>query len=177
MRALGQRRCAVQHVTRVFNNLGAAHRVVAFAFFSTVGFRDHVGAIQRIVQRAPARVGGIECIARIQNGHHELRACLFGQFCIHIGSGDGDRFWLRHQVADFSEKSAVGLHVSNRAGVGLVPVVHFNLKAVTLGQQRNIFRRQVGYQGIKAFPEIDACNASSWQDFVFNKTMQYGGHL
>jgi hypothetical protein len=70
-----------------------------------------------------------------------------------LAGGDGDLFRLRHQVADAFEEAAVGLHVGDGAGVGLVPGVEFGLQAVALGQQGDVFRGQVGHDGVKAFPE------------------------
>jgi hypothetical protein len=51
------------------------------------------------------------------------------------------------------QKRLVGLHVGHRAGVGLVPGVKLGLQAVALGQQGQVFRCQVGHDGIKALPE------------------------
>ena len=78
MGATCQGRGLVKEVTRKGNDLGTAHGVVAFAFFSAIGFGNDIRAVQRIVQAAPAGIGGVQGVAGVQNGHDQLGACDFG---------------------------------------------------------------------------------------------------
>ena len=75
------------------------------------------------------------------------------------------------------QKGAVGGHVGDGAGVGLVPGVHFELQAVALGQQGDVFRGQVGDDGVKAVPELVAVHAGAGQHLVFDETVEFGGNL
>ena len=164
MRTLAQRRSAVQHMARVVNYFGTAPGVVAafFANFLAAGcLGDQVSAVQGVVQAAPARVGGIERIAGIEHRHHQLRPGLLGEFGVHLGGADLDLARLRHQVADALQKSAVGRHVLDRAGMGAVPLVKCRLQPITLGQQGDVFGRQIGDDGIKALPEARRADAGA----------------
>jgi hypothetical protein len=170
-------RRVVQHLACKRDHLGAAHGVVALALFSAAFFADGVCAIQRVIQAAPAGVGGVQCIAGVQDGHHQLGAGLRGQFVVHIGGGGLHLGRLGHQVADLFEKAAVGHHVLDGAGVGLVPGVQLGLQAVTLGQQGDVARGQVGHDGVKALPEGGTVHARAGQHLVFDKAEQGSSHL
>ena len=90
VRAFFQGYATVKHIAAVFNHFGATLGVVARAFFAAIGFAQCVGAVQSVVQRTPTCIGGIECVSRIQNRHHQLRACQNGQFGINVfGIGFG----------------------------------------------------------------------------------------
>ncbi len=177
MRAFAQRCGAVQHVAGVGNDLGTALRVVAFAFFAAILFSDHVGAVQRVIQRAPARVGGVQCVARIEHRHHQLRAGLHSKFRVDLGGGDADFFRHLVQVTNFFQEAAVSRHVGDRAGMGFVPSILLRLQAVTLGQQSDIFWRQVGDDGVEAFPECGALDADAGQHALFDELVQRRGDL
>ena len=97
MRPLGQRCRFVKEGTGEGNHLVAAHLVVAFALFSTLGFADGIGSVERVVQRTPAGVRGVEGKACIHHRHHQLWASHTGNFvidvlrrCLEIGG-----FWLQ----------------------------------------------------------------------------------
>jgi hypothetical protein len=177
VRTAGQRRVVVQHLAGEGDHLGAAHRVVALALLGAALFADGVGAVQRVVQAAPARVGGVQGVARVQDGHHQLRAGLRGQLIVHVGGGDLHIGRLGHEVANFFQEATVGHHVLDRAGVGLVPGVQLGLQAVALGQQGDVARSQVGHDGVEALPERGSVDAGAGQHLVFNEAVQVGGHL
>ena len=75
MTAAGQRHGAVQKSLGPGNHARATHRVVAAG---ARGVTHRIGAIEGIVEAAPAGIGGIEGIARVQNWHHQLRSGKFG---------------------------------------------------------------------------------------------------
>ncbi len=177
VRTAGQRRCLVEEVARKGDDLGAAFFVVARALVAAVGLGDRVRAVERVVQAAPARVGRVERIACVQDGHHELRAGLHGQLVIDVGGRGLHVAGHGHEVADGFEEFAVGRHVGDRAGVGPVPGVQLGLQAVALGQQGKVARRQVGDDGVKALPEGGAVHARAGQDLLFNEAVQDGGYL
>ncbi|OIQ67365.1 hypothetical protein GALL_510560 [mine drainage metagenome] len=141
VRALAQRRAAVEHVAGVFDDLGTALGVVAATgFFAALGLGNHVGAVQRVVQTAPAGVSSVEGVAGVQDRHHQLRAGLFGQLGIDVAGADASVFRGSDQVADFVEVGVVRSHILDRSGVGLVPVVQLGLQQVTLFEQGDVFR-------------------------------------
>ena len=180
MRALLQGGGAVQHMACIFDDLLAALGVVT-AFFAdllaALVFRQHVGAIQRVVQRAPARVGGVQRIAGVGDGDHQLRAGLLRELVVHVGGADLHFLGLLHQVANLFQECLVGRHVGDGAGVGAVPAVQLGLQAVALGQQGDVLGRQISHQRVKALPECLGTDAGAGQHFFFNKLVQNRGHL
>ena len=177
VRCTGQCRGLVEHFAREGDHLGAARRVVALALFGAVGFGNRVGAVERVVQRTPARVGGVERVAGVQDRHHQLRAGLLGQLGIDVGGRGLGALGRGQQVADLLEEGAVGRHVGDRAGVGLVPGVHLGLQAVAFGQQRDVLRCQVAHDGVEALPEARAVDAGRRQHLVLDELVQFGGDL
>ena len=167
-------------MARVVDNLFAALGVVAtlFAsFFTALFFRNHVGAIQRVVQRTPAGVGRVEGIAGVEHRHHQLRAGLFGEFGVHIGGSDFYLLGAVNQVADFFKKRTVGWHVGDGARMGFVPAVELGLQAVALGQQCDVLGGQIGHDGIKSCPECLRADPGARQHFVLDELVQHRGHL
>jgi hypothetical protein len=49
---------------------------------------DRIGAIERVIQAAPARIGGIEQEARVEDRHDQLRPGGLRQFGVNIGRID-----------------------------------------------------------------------------------------
>ncbi|MCY1509561.1 hypothetical protein D9M68_439110 [compost metagenome] len=177
VRAVFERRGLVEHVAREFDDLGAAHGVVALALFGAAGFGDGVGAVERVVQRTPARVGGVQGVARVQDRHHQLRAGLQREFGVDVGRGGLHALGLRQQVADLFQEGAVGRHVGDRAGVLLVPGVELALQAVALGEQGDVLGREVVDDGVEALPEHVAGHAAGGQDLLFDEAVQFGRDL
>ena len=177
VRAVDQGRGLVEHVAREGDDLGATHRVVARALLGALGLGDGVGAIERVVERTPARVGGIERIARVEDRHHQLRAGLQGQLGVDVGGGGLHVGRLRQQVADLLQVRAIGGHVGDRAGIELVPGVELDLQAVALGQQRGVLGGQVGHDGVETLPERGAVDAGGRQHPVLDEAMEFVGDL
>ena len=81
----------IQEFVRLADDALAARRVVAAALLGAAVLRDHVGAIQRVVEAAPARVGRVQCVARIVDRHDELRSGHLGDLRIDVGRRDLER--------------------------------------------------------------------------------------
>ena len=116
------------------DDLVAANLVVAFAFFRAVSFADGVGAVERVVQRTPAGVRGIERETGIHHRHHELRAGHAGDFvidvlrrCLEIG-----RFW--QQITDVLQEGFISHGVVRLTGTGLVPAIDTSLEIIAFGE-------------------------------------------
>ena len=172
-----QRRGLVEEVAGEGDDLGAARRVVAAALLGAAVFGDGVGAVQRVIERAPARVGGVQRVAGVQDRHHQLRAGLHRQLVVDVGGRGLHLGRHRHDVADLLQEGAIGGHVGDRTRVGLVPAVHLGLDAVALQQQRGVLRRQVAHDRIEAGPEGGRVDARARQDLVLDEAEQLGGHL
>ena len=64
----------VQKIAHEADDLRAAQRVVGAGAARAVRLRDDIGAVEGVVEASPARIGGIQGVARIVDGHHQLRA-------------------------------------------------------------------------------------------------------
>jgi hypothetical protein len=65
---------------------------------------DRIGAIERVIQAAPARIGGIEQEARVEHRHDQLRPGGLRQFRVNIGRIDRKGGGLLDQIADRAQK-------------------------------------------------------------------------
>ncbi|OIQ72308.1 hypothetical protein GALL_460670 [mine drainage metagenome] len=139
--------------------------------------RDRVGAVQRVVKTAPARVGGVQGITRIGEGHDQLGSADFSDLFIDIGRFDllGRRF--RQQISDLLQKRRVGIEVDRLALVGAVPVVDLRLQGVAEGEQFAIFRRQIADDGGQPCPERVGRNPGFRGRFPSDEIKQNGGDL
>ena len=129
-RARRQRHRLVEELARVGDHLVAANPVVAGALLGAVGFRDDVGAVQRVVQRTPAGVGRVEREPRVEHRHHQLRAGGRGDLVVDTGGGDGEVIGFGQQIADFGEELAVRLDVDRLDDAVPVPLVDLGLQLV-----------------------------------------------
>ena len=181
MRAVAQRNGTVEHAAGVGDHFLAALGVIGFAagaaFAGTTVFGDHIGAIQRVIQTAPACVGGVECVTGIEYRHHKLRTRLNSQLGIHILGGDAAGFGGRYQVADVLQKGLVSRHVGDRSRMRGVPGVKLGLQALPLGQQCSVLRRQIRDDGVKARPEGAWLDAGSGEYFLLNKLVEGGCNI
>ena len=171
--ALGQRGHFVQEALGPGDDLIAASRVVAAALGQAA---DGVGAVQGVIQAAPAGVGGVERVASVHDGHDQLRAGHLGDGVIDVGGVDGKvgAFW--HQIADLGQEGLVGGHVLDGTGMGAVPVVELFLDIVTLGQQGAVLGAQVVDEAGQALPEGVGADAGAGQSLL-DQVMKGGGHL
>ncbi|MCY1524980.1 hypothetical protein D9M68_599430 [compost metagenome] len=177
MGAFGQRRGLVEEGAGKSDHSLAANRVVAGTFLRTAVLGDGIGAVECIVERAPACVGGVQRIARVGHGYDQLWTGLYGQFRVDVGGRGLHLRWLLQQIADLAEEGSIGCHITDRAWVGSVPVVQFALQAVTFGQEGAVLWRQVMHQGIEVPPEGLLVQAGARQRFVVDKGGQLGSHL
>ena len=80
-----------------------------------------VGAIERVIQAAPAGVGGVERIAGVHDGNNKLRAGNQGDFRINPGGGDLEIGTFGHQIADGGEKGLIGVCIERFAALRDMP--------------------------------------------------------
>ncbi|MCY1418435.1 hypothetical protein D9M71_339940 [compost metagenome] len=177
MGAVGQRRGLVEEGAGEGDDLLAAPRVVASAFLGTILLADRIGAVEGVVQRAPAGVGGVQRVTRVHHRHYQLRAGLLADLAVDVAGGDLYLIRLRHQVADGFEEAAISRGIVDRTGMAAVPVVQFDLQAVAFDQQGTVLRRQFVHQQVEAFPEIRYRHAGARQGFFLDETQQAVGNL
>ena len=171
-----QRRGGIQKGLRFRDHLGAAGLVKTPAAFAGL-VRYRVGAVERVVQAAPARVGGVQRIAGVGERHHQLRPADLADLLVDIGRLDLLGRRLRQQIADLLEKRRIGIHVERLALVGAVPAVDFRLQGVAHREQFAVLRRQVLDDGRKPCPEGVGRNPGLGGRFLGDEIEQNGGDL
>ncbi|HEX9042796.1 MAG TPA: hypothetical protein VF838_17570 [Trebonia sp.] len=148
-----ERHRLVEEVAHGVDHPLAANRVVASFPGRPVGFWQRVGAVERVVQRAPARVGRVDREPGVGHRDHQLRARHGGDLGIDALGADLERPRVRDQVAGLLKERPVRGHVVRPAGVRPVPVVNRRLELVAPGEQAAVDRREVGDDLRRARPE------------------------
>ena len=70
----------IEEATRIGNHCIAARCVIATG--AGCGGIEHIGAIERVIKAAPARIGGVQRVAGVGDGHHELRSGNVGDLIV-----------------------------------------------------------------------------------------------
>ncbi len=177
MRAGRKRHGLIEEGARPGDNAAAALRIVTLSRRFRSVARNGVGAVKRIVERTPARVRGIQCIARVADRHHELRpgdGCDFG---IHIGGVDREGGAFGDEIADVLQKAFVRGFVDVASATIPVPAVDFRLQFVAARQQPAIDRREVVNDAIETLPECRLLDPGAGQDFIDNEIVEDFGDL
>ena len=138
---------------------------------------DHVGAVEGVVQAAPAGVGGVQGIAGVVHRHHQLRSGHPGDLRVHTGRQHLDRPRLRRQVADRSQERLVLAGVVGPAAPVGVPPVDPCLQVVPGRQQGPRARLQVGEGGLQARPEPIGVDPGSGGEFGADELLESGRDL
>ncbi|MNZ44858.1 hypothetical protein D3C78_624960 [compost metagenome] len=177
VRASGQRRGFVEEGAGEGDDLVATDLVVALAFFGAAFIADGIGAVQCVVQRAPAGVGGVQGKAGVHHRHDQLRAGHVGDLFVHVLGGGLEIVGLWQQVADFLEEAFVGYGVVGLAFACLVPGVDLGLQLVALGEQGFVLWSEVIDDLLCTRPELLGDDAGPGDGFVVHEVVQDLGDL
>ena len=167
VRARGEREELVQQPVHRGDHLAAAARIVAGGEPAVQWQR--VGAVERVVERSPAGVRGVQRVPRHRRGHHELRPGDPADLLVHAGHLDTD---LRHrdEVAQLGQEGLV------LGGVGrtpaAVPVVDRGLEPVPLGEQPADRWSEALLQVGKGVPERLGSDVQAGQQLVGNEVRE-----
>ena len=91
MTALIEWEVRIKKVAGPLDDLVTTNWVVSASPDSAVFFGNDIGTIQRIVERAPARVGRVERVARVHHRNNKLWSRDLCNFGIHVLSCDFER--------------------------------------------------------------------------------------
>ena len=144
VRAGGERGDQVERRLGLGDHAGAAHGIVGFPLAGAAILGDRVGAVERIVEAAPARVGRVERVAGVRDRHHELRPGDLGDLRVDVGGGDRLRLGLRLEIADLVQETHVGGLVGRPGAMLAMPGVELRLQGVAVGEQLAVARPQLG---------------------------------
>ncbi|MCY1517274.1 hypothetical protein D9M68_519470 [compost metagenome] len=172
-----QRRGFVEEGAGEGDHLVTADLVVALALLGAAFVADGVGAVERIVERTPARVGGVQGETCVHHRHDQLRAGHGGDFFVDILGGGLEVGRFRQQVADLLEERLVGHGIMGLAGARLVPGVDLGLQFIAFGEEGFVLRSQVIDDGFHTGPERVGGNAGSGDGFVVHEVEQDSGDL
>ena len=195
-RAAGQRRLDVSRDDRVRLGVrvgarGQRHHVVeqgphpgddavaADGVVGAVGRRvaHHVGAVDGVVERSPAGVGGVQRVARVVDRHDELRPGHLGDLRIDALGVDQEVRALRLQVLDLLQEGAVLGGVEAGAGMLAVPAVDRALQVLAPGEQRGVARAKLVDEVGEPLPERRRFDAGARQRLVLDEAVQRLRHL
>ena len=164
-----ERNDVVEEALRPGDDLRPARRVIA-AGRRRAGKR--VGAVERVVQASPARVGGVEQEAGVEDRDDQLRTGHGRDLRIDAGRVDREGGGLGDQISNVGQERLVGGGVE---GMGLMPGVDCRLEPVAFGQQRPVLRREAGEERGDAGPEGGRGKAGSGQGLLLDEGDELGG--
>src|SRR3569623_528542 len=150
------------------DDLGATMLIVA-VLLVTGSVGNGGGSIQRVIQAAPARIGGVERIAGVAQRHHELRAVNVGDFVIDVCGLHRLRRLLGNEVADLFQQRGIGCEIERLAAMRAMPLVDLLLQFVALFQMGLIVRREFLHERGNAAPEFLGGNAGAGYGFVLDE--------
>ena len=133
---------------------------------------EYVGAVHRVVQRAPAGVGRIEGVAGVGHRHHQLGTGELGDLGVDAGRLDRERLPRRHQVADRGEELPVAGRVVRRAPQVAVPGVDLLLEVVPDGKQLPVTGGQAADELAEAVPERGRVGAGTGQRLIADEVVE-----
>ena len=123
MTALSQRRRLIQEGAGAGDDASAALDVIA----SRPGrLAQRIGAVKRIIQAAPARIGGVQQIAGVGQGHDQLRPRQGRDLGVDVRRLGPHAVALGLDVADLAQVGLIG-RLIRLARIGAVPVVQLAL--------------------------------------------------
>ena len=129
-----QRDDVVEETLGVADDFVAADGVVTRTGLRAALVTDDVGSVEGVVQRPPARVGGIEREARIEDRHHQLWPRRRRDLGVDTRGGDGEVGGFGEQVADIGQELPVLGLVDTADDPLTVPLVDLRLQIIAAGK-------------------------------------------
>ena len=133
---------------------------------------NRVGAVQRVVQTSPTRIGGVEQEAGVEDGDDQLRPGEPRHLVIDMLAADGEGRGFGNQIADLAQESLIGLRVMRLACPLLMPVVDLRLHRIAGFQQGDIVRREACEDVRSPCPEGGGFDAGAGQCLTVDEVGQ-----
>ena len=168
MAAPGERQVAVEEVAHPVDHRAGASLVQSAAGGAGM-LGEHVAAVDGVVQRAPARIGGVQGVAGVVHRHHELGRGDACDLRVDVFGFDLEIRPLGHQVADGLQEAAVG---GRFEGVLDVPLVDPALQLGAALQQAAVARGEARHQSGEPGPEAVGVDAGARQGLVLDEVVQ-----
>src|SRR6185312_1368952 len=135
-----------------------------------------VRAVEGIVERAPARVRGVQRVARIGEGNHELRAADLADLLVDISGLDVPCRGLGQEIANLPQVGGIGIEVE-LALVGAMPGVDLLLEGIAHLQQVAVLRPEVADDRGQSRPERIRVDPGPGRRLLRDEIEQDGGDL
>ena len=139
--------------------------------------RDRVGAVEGVIEAAPARVRRVQRVARIGEGNDKLRSADLADLFVDIGGFHLLRRRLGEEIADLLQERRVGIDVERLALVGAVPIVDLGLQGIADRQKLAVFRPEIADDGGKPGPERIGIDPGLGSRFLGDEIEQDRGDL
>ncbi len=166
---LGERHRFVEKDLGPGDHLGAARRVIAAARRQRP---QRVGAVERIIEAPPARIGGVEQEACVQHRHDQLRPGEPRDLVVDAIGGNGEGGGFGNEIADLAQEGLIGSALDRLPGARLMPGVDPGLEVIALREQRGILGREAGEEGGGALPERLRFDAGAGQHLPLDEVRQ-----
>ncbi len=172
--AAGQRRDLVEegaapgdHPSAPFFIVAAAPRPVA----------EHVGAVEGVVEAAPAGVGGVERVTGVADRDHKLRPGDPGDLGIDILRADREGRGRIDEIADVAKELLFLGPVARPAAERRIALVDPRLQILASAKEAFVLGRELAQQCGEAEPEGGGLDAGAGKRFLFDEGLQPPVHL
>ena len=173
MTALSQRRRLIQKSAGAGDDAGAALDVIAARLRRLA---QRIGAVKRVVQAAPARIGGVQQITGVGQGHDQLRPGQGRDLGVNVRrlSPHAVALWL--DIADLAQIGLIG-RLIRLARIGAVPVIQLALQLVAAFQKIAVAAAKLSQQSLDTGPEGVSADARIRRRLIANEGVKLGGDL
>src|SRR5262249_7919859 len=134
-------------------------------------------AVERVVERTPARIGGVERIARVAHWHDKLRPGDGGDLVVDRGGVNLEVGSFRHEVANLGEENLLRRGLRWVATACAVPSVDLRLQLIAPLEQRAVARSEVVNNAIEPSPECRRVDAGARNDLLDDEIVKDLGNL
>ena len=169
--AFGEGRDLVEQPAGIADDLGPARRIITLGRQRR---RERIGAVQGVIEAAPAGIGGVEGVAGVGHRHHQLRPGQGGDLRIDVGSDDLESRRLGNQIADLRQELPFLRHVERLAALFAPALVDRLLQRVPPGQKGGVARAEARQDVSQTGPEIRRRHAGPGQQLGLHKGLQAG---
>ena len=130
----------VEEVVRPRDHASASRGIEPAGSRGVIVAGDDIGAVQRIVEAAPAGVGGVERVASVVDRDDELRAGDQRDLVVDVRGLDPEVVAGGEQVADGLQEDPVLGRIDGLCRALCVPCVDLSLERVPPIEQRTVLR-------------------------------------
>ncbi len=168
-----QRRRLIQKRAGAGDDLGAAFDVIAARLRRLA---QRIRAVEGVIQAAPARIGGVQQVAGVGQGHDQLRPSQGRNLGVDVRRLGPHAVAFRLDVADLAQINLISVLI-RLARIGAVPIVQLALQLIAAFQQIAVAAAEAGQQTLDAGPEACGAHARIRRRLIAHEGVQFGGDL